>query len=69
MEELNNVQAVAAESEQEEKKTLSEGEFYYEKENEEVKYGEKILGMKWFGFYRWFLMGIVGFLQLIGFVV
>lgn len=69
MEELNNVQAAAADSEQEEKKTLSEGGFYYEKENEEVKYGEKILGMKWFGFYRWFLMGIVGFLQLIGFVV
>lgn len=69
MEELNNVQVAATDSEQEEKKTLSEGGFYYEKENEEVKYGEKILGMKWFGFYRWFLMGIVGFLQLIGFVV
>ena len=69
MEELNNVQAVAADSEQEEKKTLSEGEFYYDREKKEVTYGDRTLGMKWFGFYRWFLMGIVGFLQLIGFVV
>ena len=69
MEELNNVQVAATDSEQEEKNTLSEGEFYYDKENEEVKYGDKTLGMKWFGFYRWFWMGIGGLAQLISFVV
>ena len=69
MEELNNVQAAAADSEQEEKKTLSEGEFYYDRQKKEVTYGEKSLGMGWFLWYRWGWLGFGAVVMAIGFVI